>query len=364
MRLFRTPFDQLNLAIPVVFLTIALAEYLSGSRSLWQYQDYLKYAQDIIFFNGLHVCLTFVFLGTTVSGREAVSLFIKNAGYFGMARIGLVFFGSITIYYFTHTHYRNGTLIFALFYIAITAVRRRHDLGQSKGLLRIANREFARQNPNWGDDARFHRVQLFEHYLINIFYFTSLISIVTYFDYGIELGAWTKITFKISITLSMLLAAGVTACALLSPKGTRLWKFIYSTRFYLKAFGPFSAIAAYAGAAVHGTEYVFVTDKIVQSEKRRQRLLTSMMALSVVVFSSFLGYALVRYPELLAPSLSKRDTVPLLSVAFGIIITHLHLDHLIFTPKYQFAKPLLKTLSEPIPSTDSNTVHDLKAANS
>lgn len=364
MRLFGTPFDQLNLAIPVVFLTIAIAEYFSASRALWQYQTYLRYVQDIIFFNGLHVCLTFVYLGTTVSGREAVSLFIKKAGYFGIARIGLVFFGSIAIYYFTHTYYQNGTLAFALFYIAVTAVRRRHDLGQSKGLLRIANREFVRQNPNWGDNARFHRVQLFEHYLINIFYFTSLISIVTYFDYGIELGAWTKITFKISITLSMLLAAGVTACALLSPKGTRLWKFIYSTRFYLKAFAPFSAIAAYAGGAVHGTEYVFVTDKIVQSEKRRQRLLTSMMALSVVVFSSFLGYTLVRYPELLAPSLSKRDAVPLVSVAFGIIITHFHLDHLIFTQEYQLAKPLLKTLSEPIPSTNSNTVHDSKAANS
>ena len=90
MRLFRTPFDQLNLAIPVVFLTIALAGYLSGSRSLWQYQDYLKYVQDIIFFNGLHVCLTFIFLGTTVSGREAVSLFIKNAGYFGIAQFLMI----------------------------------------------------------------------------------------------------------------------------------------------------------------------------------------------------------------------------------------------------------------------------------
>lgn len=364
MRLFRTPFDQLNLAIPVVFLTFAIAEYFSGSRSLWQYQTYLKYVQDIIFFNGLHVCLTFVYLGTTVSGRQAVSLFIKNAGYFGIARVGLVFFGSAGIYYFTHANYRNGTLAFALFYIALTALRRRHDLGQSKGLLRIANREFVRQNPYWDNDAGFRRIQQLEHYFIKAFYFTSLTSVITYFDYGIELGAWTKLTFKISLTLSMLLAAGVTACALLSPKGTRLWKFIYSTRFYIKAFGPFSAIAAYAGAAVHGAEYVFVTDKIVQSEKRQGRLLTSIFTLSSIILGAFLAFAFFRYPSFFIPSLSKQDKLPLLSLAVGIVITHYYLDHLIFTPKYQFARPLLKTLSEPIQSTNSNTVHDLKAANS
>lgn len=364
MRLFRTPFEQLNLAIPAVFLALALAEYFSGSRSLWQYQDFLKYMQDLIFFNGLHVCLTFVYLGATASGREAIGLFIKDAGRFGLARIGFVFIGSVAIYYLTHTYYRSGSTVFALFYIGLTAVRRRHDLGQSKGLLRIANREFIRQNPNSTEDTVFKRAQLFEHYLINSFYFTSLVSIITYFDYGVDLGAWSKPIFRISFTLSMLLAGGVSICALISPKGTRLWKFIYSLRFYLKAFGPFSAIAAYAGAAVHGTEYLFVTDKILKSERRQNRLLISISTLFATILSVFIAYALIRYPELFIPSISNRDALPLISVAFGIIITHFHLDHLIFTPKYQFARPLLKTLSEPALGAGSAAVSDLKPTNS
>lgn len=359
MRLFRTPFDQLNLAIPVVFLTIAVFEYLSGSRSLWQYQNFLKYMQDIIFFNGLHVCLTFIYLATTASGREAVSLYAKQTGRIGIARIALVFFGSGYAYYAVHTTFASGTWVFALFYFALTAVRRRHDLGQSKGLLRIANREFIRKNSDWAHDKGFQRVQKFEHHLINIFYFTSLISVFTYFDYGVDLGTWSKLTFQISLTISALLALGITGCALMSPKGTKLWKFLYSIRFYLKMFGPFSAIAAYAGAAVHGTEYVFVTDKIVQSEKRQQRLLPSLKVFSFIVLGAFLAYGFFRYPDLFMPSMGRRDAVPIVSVAFAVIITHFHLDHLIFTPKYEFAKPLLRTLSEPIHATRP-IVSDLK----
>lgn len=367
MRLFRTPFDQLNLAIPVVFMAAALSEYLIGLRSLWQYHDLLKYMQDIIFFNGLHVCLTFVLLTSTDSGRETMELFIKRFGRLGIFRVALVFFGSSAIYYVLHQYYRTGAIPLAIFYLVLAALRRRHDLGQSKGLLRIANRDFIRSHPELANDKRFLLIQNCEHYFIKVFYFSSLISVITYFDYGIEMGPLKKPIFQASLGLSILLAIGLTVCGLLSPKGTRIWKSLYSVRFYLKAFGPFSAIAAYAGASVHGTEYVFVADKALATERKRGRVLVSLLTLSVIIASAFAAYTFFRYPELFLPSVTKRDTVPLLSVAFGFIITHYHLDHLIFTPKYEFARPMLKLISEPVSLTKHGAsgpeAADMKSAN-
>lgn len=348
MRLFRTPFEQFNLIFPVALLAFAVLEYFSGLRSLWRYSDFLKYIQDIIFFNGLHVCLTFIFIATTGAGRETYRLFFQKMGTFGLARIGLVFFGSIAVYYYVHTQLAFGSMGQAAFYLGLSALRRKHDLGQSKGLLRIANRQINDSGEN--RFLSFDRIQKAEHYLINTFYFTSLTAVITYFNYGIDLGPYAKPVFQISMTLSLLIAAAISLCAVLSPKGTRVWKLLFSARFYLKTFGPFSALAAYGGAAVHGTEYLFVTDKVISSERKQNRFYLSSAVFMGTIAIVFFSFVAIRYPEFFFPSMNKSHSVGLTAIAAGIILTHFFVDYLIFTPKHDFAKPLLKALSAP-PST-------------
>ncbi len=347
MRLFRSPFEQINLILPVILLGFAALEFFSGNRDLWRYSDFLKYIQDIVFFNGLHVCLTFIFIASTAAGRESYGLFIKKMGTFGLFRIGLVFFGSIFIYYYVHAVLPTGSVGQAAFYLGLAALRRKHDLGQSKGLLRIANKQLpANSNPEkW---FNFNRIQLFEHHLINTFYFTSLAAMITFFNYGVDMGSIGKTIFRISITASLLIAAAISFCAIMSPQGSRLWKLLYSARFYLKTFGPFSALAAYGGAAVHGTEYLFVTDKVIESERRNSRFFLKspvFIGTLAIVFGTF---AAIRYPEFFFPSMNKGDSAALTSIAAGIILTHFFVDFLIFTPKHEFARPLLKVLSSPV----------------
>lgn len=349
MRLFRSPFEQINLILPVVLLAAALFEYILGNRGLWRYSDFLKYIQDIIFFNGLHVCLTFIFIAATATGRESYQLFLQKTGLPGLLRIGLVFVGSIVIYYIVHAHLPVGGAGQAAFYLGLAALRRKHDLGQSKGLLRIANRQLFHSMSK--QDQGFERIQKAEHYLIKTFYFTSLVVVLTYFNYGIDLGFYGKYAYYISITLSLAIASALTICAILSPKGARLWKVLFSARFFLKTFGPFSALAAYGGAAVHGTEYLFVTDKVIATERRERRFFLSspiFMGTLAIVFGTF---AAIRYPEFFFPSLNKDHSTALTAIAAGIILTHFYVDYLIFTPKHEFARPLLKILSSPVPSS-------------
>jgi hypothetical protein len=355
MRLFRSPFEQFNLYFPVALLGFALIEYTSGDRSLWRYADFLKYIQDIIFFNGLHVCLTFVFIATTAAGRETYQLFLKQMGALGVFRIAVVFWGSVAIYYYVHTEFMSGSIGQAAFYLGLAALRRKHDLGQSKGLLRIANRNFAAQDAAKSDSkfANFDFIQKAEHYLINVFYFTSLTVVITYFNYGIDLGAYGKLAYQISITASLLIAGALSICALLSPQGTRWWKFLYSARFYLKTFGPFSALAAYGGAAVHGTEYLFVTDKVISSERKQNRFYISSSVFMGTIAIVFFSFAAIRYPEFFFPSMNKNHSTGLTAFAAGIILTHFFVDYLIFTPKNDFARPLLKALSAPVPKAEA-----------
>lgn len=345
IRLFRSPFEQINLFLPAVFLVASLYEFFSGYRNLWQYQDIMKYVQDLVFFNGLHVCLTFIFLVSTIAGRTTLVRFVDQAGKIGITKVAIVFVGSALIYYFVHSRYVDGDFGFVLFYLVLAALRRKHDLGQSKGLLRIANRQFIVNNPQFNSDKKFQIIQLIEHYAINTFYFTSLISVITYFDLGISFSTWVKPAFQVSFWSSILLAVTVTVCALASPSSLRFWKFAYSARFYLKVIGPFSAISAYAGASVHGTEYVFVTDKILHAEYKSNRLIPKLASLVTAIVIVLLGFAFIRYPELFLPSANKVFSVPLVSIAAGIILTHFYVDYLIFTPKHEFSKPLLKILS-------------------
>lgn len=306
----------------------------------------MKYVQDLIFFNGLHVCLTFIFLASTITGRNVLRSFLVETGNIGLLKVFIVFWGSVFIYYFVHTHYTNTDTGFILFYLALAAVRRKHDLGQSKGLLRITNRKFVFNNPDANENKLFQKIQKIEHHSINLFYFTSLAAILSYFDFGLQFGSWKSLIFLISFWSSIGLAAIVTVCALQSPIGLRFWKTIYSARFYLKALGPYSAIAAYLGASVHGLEYVFVTDKILNSEKNENQLIPKIGSVLMIIAIILLGFAFIRYPELFLPSANKDTFVPLVSLSAGIIITHFYVDYLIFTPQHEYAKPLLKILSK------------------
>jgi len=346
MRLFRSPFEQINLFLPVVLLSASLFEYFSGFRKLWEYENIMKYVQDLIFFNGLHVCLTFVFLFMTRTGFRVTKEFYSTFGKEGFLKILFVFCVTSFSFYLVHVFASSTSLIFILFYVGFTFFRRKHDLGQSKGLLRIMNLKHSREFSDSHQSQSFSIIQKLEHILINLFFYSSLVAILAFFNLADFLGGWKSQVFWSSFVLSLAICFTLSILAILSPNGLRLWKLLYSFRFYIKVLSPFSAISAYAGAAVHGTEYICVTDKILTAEQKDQNLRIKFSEIIYLILTVFVVFSFFRFPELYVDALSETYTAAIISIAVGIIFSHYYVDYLIFTPKHQFAKPLLKILSK------------------
>ncbi len=360
LRLFRTPFESLNLYFPILLLILSASEIFWGTRLFWSYGNVLQYIQDIIFFNALHICFTFLLLIFPLAGQAAFQNFVSTLGAWGLARVAFVFLGT-TLGYFMFSHFLDPQSGWQFILAAVfTFTRRHHDLSQSKGLLRIFNNHVAKSGISISEKQHLKKIQQWETQFIRVFYWASCISTLSFFNVTLIGPKIGPIVFKSSFAIAIGCILGLIICGLQSPRVGSLWKFLYSLRFITKIIGPFSAISAYAGASVHGVEYFCVTDKILEQDKmRNQRSIKNAVLFGFCLFAILIPFALIRYPLVLLPSLNavsdKLWIDLLLGLAAGAIFTHYFLDHLLFTPHYTFAKPLLTTLSEQFPSERSKS---------
>lgn len=359
IRIFRGPMEYINLLFPTILLALAIAEMMSGYVVFWSYSSLIKFVQDILFFNGLHICFTYILAFCTPAGRSATSQFIHEFGAKGLLRIGMVFSGSILIYFYFHQFVEPSSLWQIFFYLPLLMARRKHDLGQSKGLLRIANLQVQKRLTESNVISKFQLIQKWEHHILNIFYWTSTTAVFTFFYYKSTFGKIGQFIFWLTFCVSITLALAISACALMSPQGSRYWKLLFSARFFTKVLSPYSALVSFGGASVHGIEYICVTDKILRNQRRENKKFVwlSPPVISVLLMLTLIPYAMLHYPDFFLPSLVGENNDSTLysafvSVALGLTMTHYFLDHLLFTPKYKFAHPLLKALSEPEFSAD------------
>ena len=353
IQLFRKPMEYVNLLFPVILLFFAVSEMLSGRLYLSSYSGLISFMQDVIFFNGLHICFTYIVIFCTPAGRSAAFHYFQEFGKKGLLRIALVFFGSVLMYFYFNQFVQPSSLWQLFFYVPLLFARRKHDLGQSKGLLRIANLQTQKNLKESAAVSKFLLIQKWEHRLIGVFFWTSTIAVFTFFNYKSSLGSIGLYLFWVTFPLSIAIALGLSACALMSPVGTRRWKLLFSARFYTKVLSPYSTLLTFGGASVHGIEYFCVTDKIIRHQRKEKKthILLSPIVFSSLLFVTLLGYAVLYYPKFYLPSsLAEGETsalyAALVSIALGLTVTHYFLDHLLFTPKYKFAIPLLKALGD------------------
>lgn len=113
-------------------------------------------------------------------------------------------------------------------------------------------------------------------------------------------------------------------------------KFLFSMRYLLFPLSFYSPFAIFAGKAVHGLEYYFVTDKILHRSDKLLRLQTSLFFLvAVIILTVFRTYYMQSFDPTIKENIFLRILASL-SVAFTLL--HYYLDRILF----QMKKPINK----------------------
>jgi hypothetical protein len=302
------------------------------------HREALRWMQDILFLNYLHIGMSILFLWGSRPGRQAWEEF-KNRGFLrGFGTLLFVFVGATWVSYeFTFGQSSTAQSPVLIFTLGLFTLRRHHELGQSKGLLRVLNMYATDFSKKIYDQERWWIRNLM---LSQILLFAALIWPPFGFNFHLKAAAWVGIL--ISVT-------GLYRCTFQSAEMIRGQKALFNLRFAVKSFLPFSAVASSAGGSIHGVEYLSVTGRLLQPS---QRLQVRHYVISLVAMGLFILLALLilRFPESfgtpnaqISPQLSLREFM--LSLAAGLAITHYAFDHYFFTPAYTQAAPLLSALT-------------------
>lgn len=337
-RLFREPFDSLNLSVPILLLLGALTEILFFRGGLTAYSNHIQFLQDFVFFSQLHPAMTYVLLASTVSGRQICQDFLVKFGWGGVARLAFVFTGSAFGYFLLARNVEPQHILYSLFALTFIGARDHHKISQIKGLIRIANAH--PKEPETSD-----WIKRWEPRLIMTFLLPSVAVQFVFFDKSLPWGDWQQPVFKGVFIFSVIFATGLVLLGLISPSRIRAWKAAFSLRHFCKILSPYSVLANFGSGAVHGVEYLGVVDSIVEQDRRKSRSMVSV--LFVVLFGLIMiPYAVMTRPEFFLghDTVDKLYVDILLSLAVGFGWTHFLMDHFLFSPKYGIGLPFLKSI--------------------
>lgn len=332
--------DKLNLLFPAALILMSILEIVLLGRALQStdHREALRWMQDILFLNYLHIGMSILFLWGSRPGRQAWNEF-KNRGFRrGVGTLLFVFAGATWVSYeFTFGLPAKAQWPTLLFTLGLFTLRRHHELGQSKGLLRALNMRAPEFPKMTYDQERWWIRNLM---ISQILLFAALIWPPFGFNFHLKVVAW------IGILLSV---AGIYLCTFRTSEVIRGPKALFNLRFAIKGLLPFSAVASAAGGSIHGIEYLSVTGKLLHPSQQIQ-IRNFAMTLAALGFLIFMALMMLRFPGefgipnwQISKNLNLREVM--LSTAAGLAITHYAFDHYFFTPAYTQATPLLSTLT-------------------
>ncbi|HRK07405.1 MAG TPA: hypothetical protein PLZ57_06520 [Pseudobdellovibrionaceae bacterium] len=332
--------DKLNLFFPALLILLSILEIVILGRALQtaDHREALRWMQDILFLNYLHIGMSLLFLWGSQSGRQAWNEFKKRGFLRGVGTLLFVFVGATWVSYeFTFGQSAAAQWPALIFTLGLFTLRRHHELGQSKGLLRVLNMRAPEFSKRTYDRERWWIRNLM---LSQILLFAALIWPPFGFNYHVKAAAWVGI---------LVCVAGLYRCTFQSADMIQGQKALFNLRFAVKSFLPFSAVASSAGGSIHGVEYLSVTGKLLHPSQqvKVRHYVISLLALGLFIL---LALMILRFPESFGiPDLRISTQIGLrellLSTAAGLAITHYAFDHYFFTPAYAQATPLLSVLT-------------------
>jgi|GEM_PF-1456708 len=294
IRLFSPVQERLQLAAPLV--PIALASWEILARPEWKLgeQAWIRFLSNVVFFNGLHVVLTFALilgmpsLRNWVGQRYGVSV---RAWGVRMLLLGLLLaaiFWAGGAYFVVESPWRRSfTLLLLLLGISAPNF---HSLWQIRGLSLLYEEKWRQTGEVTADvDRRVRQGAERERKLLNLF-FVSFVAmqaahLVAEGPRGLPLLGWMQIQLESAalgstlraalVALNAVLALAMLANAAFSPSADRTHKPVYLMRLVLYPMSGYSLLAFAGLSALHGLEYLSVfwrvSDKAPAPQRRRVR---------------------------------------------------------------------------------------------
>jgi len=292
------------LFFPLLFIIFCLIEIIFFSR-IFEAADAksnIAMLQEAFFLNGAHVYMSFAFLMTHPVGARWVlhNKFVCFRMIVYVIALALLY-NSVSSFY----QYLSIYLALGLRFLSI-----HHNFSQQRGIWLLKNRI----------DANSIKVVVNSIMILFIFYWSAVR--VFHFDH--------KRTLAVGISALLIILIYMFK----KNKASSFKDKIFSIRFFIPFLFPFSNLANFGMASVHGMEYVWVQHK--QESIRKNRIISVILIISLCILMSLF----LHYPEMFQ-RLTRINTNEflnssyVLSLSFGLTIGHYFLDHHLYSKKYE-----------------------------
>ena len=320
--------------VSIVFLIVTVVYFfyvqkigIRQSRVAVSEQLYFFLVTDFLFFNTLHVPMTFALLFTVPGFRKWLenysSIFRSMKLEMGIA-FGLFFLisllgGQIGIQVNKYQPASNLTF-FIIYHTLFWLLASYHGIGQVYGISMIINKEEKHETENITSGI----VEKFLFQLLPMLYFFRIIQLML--SAFINSLVITYATFfRINYILLIGACCAVFINAFFSPKTIRTKKVIFLSRIFIYPFVGLVPIASFAASANHGIEYLYVVRNVISNQENKKLILWTVVVAGLI-------WGILTMPRYFSATqyFSIGTLTPFLAVLTSVDLLHYWLDKNIF----------------------------------
>lgn len=336
-------FYFLQMLIVPIFILIFSLFFLKINRSTENFQAIFKYSHlmaDYLFFNTLHIPLPFLLVffvpefrkWSKIKGISGPFSFWGNSTViFGISFIFLYLGSGIIREFAVNDEFFFIAMCLRLFLIGF------HAAGQSMGISLLLNR-YTNLEKSIGF-VRLNKIRIFEKILIWSLVILMLAASVVGFKH-VQILTPHSIQDSIRIFLFIMVIIIVSLLVLYPlffPKNIRWIKFIFHLRYLFYILDFFTPLSLIGHWCAHGTEYLFITKKVIANNA--SNLPKRFWKFSLLVIVAWGVFVFARTIELF--NFQKSWLHLYLSIAWAGDLTHYWADRVIYRMKNQETRELI-----------------------
>lgn len=335
--IFKPQYERLYLGLVAFSLIFCAANFVTGFGKESLGTEWMRFFVYFLCFNYLHVILTFVGLAALPEMRKWLrhQLSLPRFFFFGSVVAIVLYIGAVRFVNIDKATV-SGELLIGIYALLVSM----HNISQTKGLSLLYNR-LVKPSLTAEEAQKAKRIETFERIGFNA---------MLVFNFAYILIRWLRPEYwKSDVFASFAFGIGLMAIVVISnsiryPKAFRSNKVYFLSSTLIYAFIPVLPLASLMNRALHGCEYIFLADRMVDNSKVKWSRAT--LALTIVpLFLFAILYSFDwRFIPQVAQLIPRNWITPIISVVIWFEYLHYYLDGVMF----RFSDPVVRANIGPL----------------
>ncbi len=330
-------FNQLGLALPVVFLLASLISVFSGRNKI-AINDVTSQIILATFFNGgLHFMITFYLLFCVGEYNQFLSEKSKELKKSVLFFFFKIFIAYTCLYFFAQKLNADGSSVYAFYLVLISQIvntlyANHHETSQSFGLTTLQYHSLRQKKTFTANETVVNKIVGYERLIVPLIVFVSLVSL--YVRYTVKSFETELILLLNFFCILCYLAFILRRIYKVDPQFFKS-RCLFSARYLLMPLSSVSAIAGFGRLVTHRFEYyqiAHLTKQHTQGHKLDKKNMV-LFSMALVLCAAIFGRQY--YTMYSSYMLKKEITLTPLDLFLNVLVTsmsfsHYYIDRVIF----------------------------------